>query len=428
MSFREKLALKAGGLLLNGFAERAASFGAAQGGRLERLNSLLAAARASAPEYDKACAAAGIAGGLVSEAELPKLPLLGRETLRAFSGGAALASLESGGTGGAGKVETRLDLEAVAARYAALLSVLKAAGWRMGERTAAFHPVEYGYFNNLGKMLAGLRFGKIVFEFFQQYLLYRLVHNRRNIYYDGRIFSDPAAAGALLESALREDPALLITRPDALMAVLKSRRGGPFPRFNRLKAVLTVGTVLGETVRREAEERFGAQVFNMYASTELGYAALSCRHSGDWLHLDEGRHLAEEAGGELVVTDLDNRLMPMLRYATGDAGEARERACLCGHSGPMLKVRGRKKNFIGTAGGGLYEAEVIDRVFPSGLPFFQLDLAAGKIILPPGSAPGAAAEILGLLDLPAGSYGTDGTGNFRLPSSGKFSFLLAGGK
>lgn len=425
MSVREKFILKAGGLLLEGFEERAASFGAAAAGRLERLNLLLAKARASSPEYDKACAAAGIGkGGLLSEEDYSRLPLAGRETLRAYSCGAALASLESGGTGGSGRVETRLGLEAVVARYAALLSVLKRTGWKMGDRIAAFHPVEYGYFNNLGKMLSGGRFGRILFEFFQQYVLYRLVHNRKNLYYDGGIFFDMASAGALLESALREDPVLLITRPDALMAVLKSLRGKPRPEFRRLKAVLTVGTALGETVRLEAKEKFGAEVFNMYASTELGYVALSCPHSGDWLHVDEGRHIAEAAGGELVVTDLDNRLMPVLRYATGDAGEVRERTCLCGRGGRMLKVLGREKSYIKTAGVKLYEAEIIDRVFSSGLPFFQLDVTGRGLILPPGARPEAAAEIRELLGLPAGSYGAAETGKLRISSSGKFCFLL----
>lgn len=424
MSLREKLVLKAGGLLLEDFGGRASCFGAGRAGRLARLNLLLAAARASVPGYDGACSAAGINGALTTELELSKLPLTGRDTQRS-SAGPALTSLESGGTGGSGKVVTRLDLGAVAARYAALLSVLKETGWTMGEKIAAFHPAEYGFFNNLGKMVSGGQFGRLFFEFFQQYLLYRLVHNRKNIYYDGRIFHDMAAAGALLESALREDPVLIITRPDALMAALKSLRGGPLPRFKKLKAVLTVGTTLGETVRREAAEKLGAKVFNMYASTELGYAALSCPHSEDWLHVDEGGHMAEAAAdGELVVTDLDNRLTPMLRYATGDLGEVRERACLCGRAGLMLRAAGRKNSFVETAGGKLYEAGLIDRVFPSGLPFFQLDLGGRGLILPPGATPGAAAEIHKLLGLPAGSYSPAVTGNFRIPPSGKFSFLV----
>lgn len=425
MSLREKLVLKTGGLLLKGFEERASSFGAGAGDRLARLNGLLAAARAFSPGYDEACRAAGLNGGLGSESGLSRLPLTGRDTPAAGAGGPALASLESGGTGGAGRVETRLDLGAVAARYAALLSVLKRTGWKLGEKTAAFHPAEYGYFNNLGRMISGGRFGKVFFEFFQQYILYRLVHNRKNLYYDGRIFSDPAAAGALLEDALREDPVLLITRPDALMAVLKNLRGKPRPLFKKLKAVLTVGTVLGETVRREAAEKLGAKIHNLYASTELGYVALSCPHSEDWLHVDEGRHFAEAAaGGELVVTDLDNRLTPRLRYATGDFGEVGVRACLCGHSGPMLRTAGRKKSCLETAGGKFYEADIIDRVFPSGLPFFQLDLAGRGLLLPPGAAPGTEEEILGLLGLPPGSFRPERAGKFKISSSGKFCFLI----
>ena len=63
-------------------------------------------------------------------------------------------------TSGAAGAETRLGREAVLLRYAALLSVLKSAGWRMGERVIALHPAEYGYLENLPSMLAGLHFGR----------------------------------------------------------------------------------------------------------------------------------------------------------------------------------------------------------------------------------------------------------------------------
>ena len=424
MNLRESLVLNAGGLLASGFKERASSFGAAGRDRLERLNFLLARARAGLPAYDAACGGPPGAAGLVSVADLSKLPLLGRADLSGYSGGGALARLESGGTGSSGRVETRLDFGAVAARYAALLSALKETGWRMGEKTVAFHPVEYGYFRNLGAMAGAGQFGRMAFEFLQQYVLYRLVHNRKNLHYDRGVFSGGGAARALAESAASENPALIITRPDALMAVLKSLRGAPPPRFKALKAVLTVGTALGETVRREARERLGVEVFNMYASTELGYVALSCRHSRGWLHADEAGHILETgAGGSLICTDLDNALMPLLRYDTGDIGELSARACPCGRSGPMLKVRGRGKSGIATAGGTIYEAELIDRVFPSDLPFFQLDASARRMILPPECGEEKVSLIRTLLDLPAGSYGAARSENFKISSSGKFSYL-----
>ncbi len=423
MNPREKLALAAGRLLFSEFPERAAEFGAGGYDLLPRLNALLARARAGLPEYDAACAAA-VGGALACVEDFAKLPLMRRGDLARYAGGGALARLESGGTGSSGRVETRLDLAAVAARYAALLSVLKAAGWSMGQKTAALHPVEYSWFGNLPAMLAGGQFGRITFEFLQQYGLYRLLHNRKNVYYGGEIFSEPGAALRLARAAAAEDPVLLITRPDALMAALMSLRSARDVPFRRLKAVLTVGTPLAEAVRSEVRSRLGAEVFNMYASTELGYAGLSCPHSGGWLHADRAGHIVEtSAQGGLICTDLDNGLAPVLRYDTGDIGEIAERGCLCGRSGLMLKVRGRAGKFAQALQGPLYETELIDLAFPSGLPFFQLDGAAGRIILPPGAGAQEAARIRELLRLEPGRYDAAPAEKFKISTSGKFSYL-----
>ena len=423
MSAREKLVLAAGGLLFRGFSERAAAFGAGGYDLLPRLNALLARARAALPGYDAACAAA-VGGALASAEDFKKLPLMRRGDLARYAGGGALARLESGGTGSSGRVETRLDLAAVAARYAALLSVPKAAGWSMGQKTAALHPVEYSYFANLPAMLAAGQFGRLAFEFLQQYGLYRLLHNRKNVYYGGEIFSEPGAALRLARAAAAEDPVLLITRPDALMAVLMRLRSAPDVRFGRLKAVLTVGTPLGDSVRGEVRSRLGAEVYNMYASTELGYAGLSCPHSGGWLHADRAGHSVEaSAQGGLICTDLDNALAPVLRYDTGDIGETAERGCLCGRSGLMMKVIGRAGKFAQALPGPLYETELIDLAFPAGLPFFQLDGAAGRILLPPGAGEREAGRIRELLRLEPGRYGAASVEKFKISSSGKFSYL-----
>lgn len=425
MSLRERAVLCAGNFLLPGFEKRAAAFGHDTPGSLERINVLLARARSLRPEYDAACAAAlGGEAGLRHPGEICRLPVMTRADLASYGSGGALASLESGGTGAGGRVETRLDLGAVAARYASLLSVLKETGWRMGDRTAALHPVEYAYFGNLPGLLSGRRFGRIFFEFFQQYILYRLVHNRVNVYYSGDIFSAPGAALALAEKAAAENPVLLISRPDALMAVLKALRTRSLPGFNKLKAVLTVGTALGESVRAEAKARLGCEVFNMYASTELGYAALSCRNSGGWLHADGAGHMLESsADGGIICTDLDNALTPLLRYDTGDVGELAERGCLCGRSGTMLKIKGRRGKFSVAPGGPLYEAELIDLVFPADLPFFQLDPVSRAVLLPPGCGEKEACAVRELLTLAPGDFAGTRTGGFNISSSGKFSYL-----
>lgn len=423
MNLREALILRAGSALVPGFAGRAAAFGEGGGDRLARLNLLLSRARALLPAYDKACEAAGIAGPLSSPDDISRLPVMDRTLAAGYSGGAALATLRSGGTSGAAGAETRLGREAVLLRYAALLSALKTAGWRMGERVIALHPAEYGYLENLPSMLASLHLGRAAFEFFQQGLLYRVFHNRSNLIYRGSLFTSEREAAALAARAAAAGPRLLISRPDALMAVLKSMRAAGSPRFEGLRAVLTVGTALGASVRREAEERLGAPVFNMYASTELGYMALSCSSGGEWLHADGAGHILEAGPDCLLCTDLDNDLAPLIRYATGDAGELRAGGCACGRGGPMLRVLGRAGKFVETGEGRLYEAALIDKVFTSDLAFFQLDREAGTIMLPPGSAPSAADETIERLGLPRGGWKTAPVPGLRLPPSGKFCYL-----
>ncbi|OGR45284.1 MAG: hypothetical protein A2X35_03295 [Elusimicrobia bacterium GWA2_61_42] len=428
MNPRERLVLKTGELLSPGFAARAKVFGAGRAGRLERFNLLLSRARAALPAYDGACASA-LDGrpGLAALDEISKLPVLGRADVAGYAGGGALARLESGGTSLSGRVETALDLNGVLLRYAGLLSVLGEAGWAMGRRTAALHPVEYGYFNNFGGLLRSGAYGKIVFEFFQQYVLYGLFHNRKNIYYDRGVFQAEDAALDLLRRAAGGEPEFLIARPDVLGAGLAAARRGKLPPFRKLKAVLTVGTALGEEVRAAASEMLGAQVYNMYASTELGYVALGGPGCEGWLHVDEGDHLVETGpGNELIVTDLNNRVTPMLRYATGDVAWLERRRCPCGREGLMLKPRGRKGKFLETAAGGrLYEAEAASLAFASGLPLFQFSAGKNEVRLALNGkpAPGAAA-ITAALGLPEGRCVLLPGANFEIPASGKFSFII----
>lgn len=432
MGIREKIILTAGNFLMKDFSARAASFGAGPVEPLRRFNELLALARAGLPAYDAACSAAGLGPeGAANPAEIKKAPVLTREAMAAGENrlaGRRLAHLESGGTGRSGRLETALGLDAVVGRYAGLLSVLGTTGWRLGGATAALHPAEYGYFQNFGKMLRAGAFPKMAFEFFQQYVLYRAFHNRVNVYYGGEIFSSEEAARRMLRAAQARDPELLITRPDALMALLRAADGGR--PFGRLKAVLTVGTALAGTVRAEAARKLGAEIFNLYASTELGYVALGGDACGGWLHVDEAGYLVEnDPARGLLVTDFNNRLTPLLRYETGDRAEISGAPCACGRKGLRLKLKGRVRAGIkDRAGAELRETDIIDRTAGAGLPFFQLLAGTDglELLLGPagaGKETAAARAVEAALGLDAGAIGRSRAAGFSLPPSGKFCFL-----
>jgi phenylacetate-CoA ligase len=131
----------------------------------------------------------------------------------------------------------------------------------------------------------------------------------------------------------------------------------------RPEAVVTSAEVLHPHERQAIESVFGCPVFNRYGCRETSIIASECdRHSG--LHLNaetlyveivkDGKPAQPGQTGEVVVTDLLNLAMPLLRYKVEDAASWAESDCPCGRNLPRLKeVSGRVTDFIVTPEGKL---------------------------------------------------------------------------
>jgi phenylacetate-CoA ligase len=102
---------------------------------------------------------------------------------------------------------------------------------------------------------------------------------------------------------------------------------------------------LDEGQRLLLQEAFGGEVFDLYCSREHGCVAFECRrHRG--FHVDTGNAIVEilrdgrpaEPGesGELVITDLLNYGMPLIRHATADMATAATVPCECGSPFPFF--------------------------------------------------------------------------------------------
>jgi len=133
----------------------------------------------------------------------------------------------------------------------------------------------------------------------------------------------------------------------------------PLPRPAR--AVVASAEILTPPQRRRISRFFGAKVFERYGCNEFAIVAHQCAAGGmhvltDRVHLEilraDGRPAADGEIGEAVVTDLDNRAMPLLRYRLGDAIEAGGR-CSCPLPFPVVAaVHGRMADLLVGAGGG----------------------------------------------------------------------------
>lgn len=124
---------------------------------------------------------------------------------------------------------------------------------------------------------------------------------------------------------------------------------------NKLKAVFTTGEMLYPHQRQFLTEKLNTRVFSYYGSNEIGGIAFECEHGN--LHVTDEHVLVEvldeqdlpvwEQPGKIVVTDLDNTAMPLLRYEIGDQAIISRQACPCGRQHTrVMQLLGRQQDFL----------------------------------------------------------------------------------
>lgn len=141
----------------------------------------------------------------------------------------------------------------------------------------------------------------------------------------------------------------------AVFARYVSDKGIELPAVNGISCT-------GENLYPEQKElfssTFGAPVFEKYGTKDAGIIACECRmHDG--LHLftegavvelvdASGREVGPGEMGRILVTDLFNRAMPLIRYDIGDmAVAAGSGACGCGSALPRIQgIVGRDRDIL----------------------------------------------------------------------------------
>ena len=168
-----------------------------------------------------------------------------------------------------------------------------------------------------------------------------------------------APASQMNESVCAEYHRLLDRfRPDAIMAYptalalfsdyLKQQSAG----FHHPRSIVVTAEPLTERQRHSIESAFGMRCFVQYGARDFGMLAAECEQHRN-LHFNPLSAFIEFVPlnaevSEVLVTDLTNAAMPLIRYRVGDCATPVTGSCACGRGYPLMSnVEGRvSDNFV----------------------------------------------------------------------------------
>ena len=178
------------------------------------------------------------------------------------------------------------------------------------------------------------------------------------------------STGADFEETLpllkRLQPNVMISVPSIIQRLL----GDPFESISK---VIYIGEGMTEKTRTRIAEGFGAEVYSYYGTSETSVIGIECS-AHDGVHLMSSRHLLEldtsgnqDSVGELIVTTLEQRGLPLLRYRVGDLVRFREERCACGLEDPRVDILGRSEPFASILGSKIHHGGLLNSLNAAGM-------------------------------------------------------------
>jgi phenylacetate-coenzyme A ligase PaaK-like adenylate-forming protein len=153
-------------------------------------------------------------------------------------------------------------------------------------------------------------------------------------------------------------PILLAAYPYMLRLLSEAQLDERHPLKIQPRRITSSADVLSQSDRVLIHKAFGVEPHNFYCSTEFPYLAWECdAHAG--LHVNADTLVLESVdranrpappgrlGDKVLVTNLANRVMPLIRYEMTDQVEYLAEPCPCGCPLPRLRtVAGREEHVL----------------------------------------------------------------------------------
>lgn len=295
--------------------------------------------------------------------DLQGLPILTKDDIRAnkermTSRDIPKDRLTSKKTSGSTGVSVELYTDEASAQWKRAVTIAydRWSGWDIGERVGAIwgNP-----------------------ECYQNWRMFlRNVLLTRHIYLD-TLKMDVSTMHHYHKTLVKKKPVLLFGHAHSLYLFAR------FVEQNRLagirpKGIISTCMVLHDFERATIERVFGCRVTNRYGCEEVSLIACECPQGNMHLNCDsliveflrDGKPVAPGEPGAIVVTDLTNYGMPIIRYKVGDVGiPSVKEVCSCGCTYPIMNsLEGRIADYVVTPDGTYISGISLTENFAMHLP------------------------------------------------------------
>lgn len=314
--------------------------------QLKKLSDLLTHAYKTTQYYKNLFDDSGFSPeSLCDFSDMKKIPYLTKNIIRENSNSLVsncyrekdLHSSETGGTTGV-KMKFWRNNDCLSIKEASRFRFEKWAGWDFGQRMGLVWPAQQDYVGHWSIK------SKLLNELYE-----------RQVVLPAAILNESMIDNYISELKQKK-PTMIRAFNSPLMEVAnviidKSHK------IDFVKGIVTTGEPLFIHQRNIIEKAFNCGVYNSYRSREAGTIAQECsEHKG--LHINcetlyveviksDGKNNDGDQIGELVVTDLSNYGMPLVRYKIGDMASLSSRTCKCGRGLPMLDdISGRTGDYL----------------------------------------------------------------------------------
>lgn len=162
----------------------------------------------------------------------------------------------------------------------------------------------------------------------------------------------------LVEQLNAFQPAILATYASVARLLAIEQEAGRLHIHPVLIAITAEGLLADEYER--IARIFQAEVLNSYAALERTFLSANCDEG--WLHANADWAILEPVGADhepvapgttshtVLLTNLANRLQPVIRYDLGDSVVQRPEACPCGSPLSAIRVQGRAADVLTVLG------------------------------------------------------------------------------